>query len=280
MGFIMAKRIKTRFTYIYEGARYEILSVCEDGEGGLSIFIKPDQRSFDLTTNEEEGIKEDRFSVHASSKSTGTLIKKSVVFESGKKVTLAQFVHNSKDNLLAPVYIKCHAKPTVHQLCKPKGKDELITIGEFGSVDVTTLIVSVFVTNKKQCLPDFHGYTKFDVAFSIYRLWIYTSYLNIGALNDSSTLSMGTAPVQINEVIVDPFTPAPGASIDINNLEKTILMYKEWCAALLVTGLINRGKLPPSFHNVPLWFHPNPQDLLLERKQRGENVLVTPAHFM
>jgi hypothetical protein len=29
----MAKKSKTRFTYMYEGESYEIFSVCEDGEG-------------------------------------------------------------------------------------------------------------------------------------------------------------------------------------------------------------------------------------------------------
>ncbi|MHC8343368.1 hypothetical protein [Pseudomonas sp. RT6P73] len=276
----MAKKSKTRFTYMYEGARYEILSVCEDGEGGLSIYIKPDQRLVDSTTHYEEGIKEDRFSVHASSKSSGTLIKKSVVHESGKKITLAQFIHSSKENLLAPVYVKCHAKPTVHQLCNPKGKDELITVGEFGLADMTTLVVAVFVTNRKQCLPSFSGYTKFGKAFSNYRIWIYKSYLNIGALNDSATLSLGTSPMQIDGIMVNPFTPAPKASNNIDDLEGTILMYKEWCAAQLMTGLINRGKLPQHFENLPLWFHPNPQDLSLGRKERGEPVFIMPDHFM
>lgn len=276
----MAKKSKTRFTYMYEGARYEILSVCEDGEGGLSIYIKPDQRLIDTTTLEEEGVKEDRFSVHASSKSSGTLIKKSIVYESGKKATLAQFIHSSKEILLAPVYVKCHAKPTAHQLCKPKGKDELINVGEFGLADMTTLVVAVFVTKSKQCLPSFNGYTKFERNFSNYRIWVYTSYLNIGALNDSATLSLGTSPMQIDGVMVNPFTPAAKASIDIDDLANTILMYKQWCAAQLVTVLMSRGKLPPQFENVPIWFHPNPQDLSLGRQERGEPVIVMPAHFM
>lgn len=83
-GINMAKKSKTRFTYLYEGERYEIFSVCEDGEGGLSIYTKIDQRIID-SANNEESVKENRFSVHASSNSSGTLIKQSVVYENGKK---------------------------------------------------------------------------------------------------------------------------------------------------------------------------------------------------
>lgn len=54
----MAKKSKTRFTYMYEGQRYEIFSVCEDGEGGLSIYTKTDQRIIDSDNNEEEGVKD------------------------------------------------------------------------------------------------------------------------------------------------------------------------------------------------------------------------------
>lgn len=276
----MAKKSKTRFTYMYEGQRYEILSVCEDGEGGLSIYTKIDQRIINYDNNEEEDVKENRFSIHASSNSSGTLIKQSVVYESGKKATLAQFIHSSKETLVAPVYVKCHAKPTEHQLCRPKGKDEVVTCGEFGLIDMTTLVVAVFVTKRTQFLPDFNAYTTFEKSFSNYRVWLYISYLNIGALNDSSSLSLGTSPLQIDGVVVNPSTPMPIASINVADLEGTILHYKEMCTLNHMLSLIDRGKLPPNFAEIPLWFHPTPQDLDLGRKQRAEPIHITESHFM
>lgn len=276
----MAKKSKTRFTYMYEGQRYEIFSVCEDGEGGLSIYTKTDQRIIDSDNNEEEGVKENRFSVHASSNSSGTLIKQSVVYEIGKKVTLAQFIHSSKETLVAPVYAKCYAKPHSHQLCRPKGKDEVIACGEFSLTDMTTLVVAVFVTKKDQSLPDFKDYTMFEKSFSNYRVWLYMSFLNIGALNDSSSISLGTSPMQIDGEVVDPFTPTPKASIDVAHLEGAILNMKELCAMNLIMSLINRGKLPPQFASMPLWFYSTPETLSLGRKERDEPVHVLLGHFM
>lgn len=120
----------------------------------------------------------------------------------------------------------------------------------------------------------------FEKTFSNYRVWLYMSYLNIGALNDSSSISLGTSPMQIDGELVDPFTPMPKASVDVAGLEGAILDLKELCAMNLMVSLINRGKLPPQFANMPLWFYSTPENLSLGRKERNEPVYVLPAHFM
>jgi hypothetical protein len=173
--------------------------------------------------------------------------------------------------------VPCQA--TEHQLCRPKGKDKVVTCGEFGLMDMTILVVAVFVTKKSQFLPNFDAYSTFEKSFSNYRVWLYASYLNIGALNDSSSLSLGTLPMQLDGVVVNPSTPMPKASINVANLGGTFLHYKEMCTPNHMLSLINRGKLPPNFAEIPLWFHSTPQDLDLARNQRAEPIYITESHF-
>ncbi len=66
--------------------------------------------------------------------------------------------------------------------------------------------------------------------------------------------------MQMDGIMVNPSAPAPKASINIDDLEGTVLMYKEWFAPQFIMALVNLRKLPQHLENLPLWFHPNPQD--------------------
>lgn len=268
-------RMKTRFIYEYNGSSYELFSIQEDKEGGLSLYKKTDQRNLNRENLSEYPIKEDRYSIHATSKSSGTLIKKSLVLSSGQVTTAAKFVVDSKKHLLTHIYTKCHAAPTTHQTCKPKSKDEVLLIGSFEPHHRTTLVTTTLVTNAAQQLPSIKGYTLTSKTFSLYRIWVYSSYLNIQASNDSLAISWATSPIQVNGEILKDSPQIPRNSLDISELESTLLATKEWCAAEYVKNIIERGKGPESLMHQPLFFHPSPEDLELGRLERDQYGLLS-----
>jgi hypothetical protein len=91
----MVKKSKRDLRTCTKASATKSSQLAKTGRAGF-LSIRKQFKVINFANDEEEAVKENQFSVHASSNSSGTLIKQSLVYQNGKKETLAQFIRKRR----------------------------------------------------------------------------------------------------------------------------------------------------------------------------------------
>ena len=95
----------------------------------------------------------ERYSVHVSPDSPGTTIKRTARLETGRVMTTAMFVKDSKTELFAPLFARrCPDMKNPHYDSKPRPRDTIISTGEFDPAKGALTYV-LFVAHAGRSLP-------------------------------------------------------------------------------------------------------------------------------
>jgi hypothetical protein len=264
----MAKKAKTRFVLEVDGTLKETFSILELNDNGLNILEKFEQRYGE--DRDSPYVSETRISVHPSPASPGTLIKRHKILIDGTAITNALFIKDSKVNLLAHLCTKACPVFTDRYDCRPRERDQVVTLGRCKSSDACTFVYAILVGNRDRQYLDIRGFSKTRVQFRQFSIAIYSHYLNVPPFHASMTIMQATSPEQINGVASKPPIGDGGPSLTDEELPALLLDYSERAAAQLC---IMMSKELPSEQATflmgwPLWFYPTPESLLTEEAAR------------
>jgi hypothetical protein len=264
---------KTRFAVLYDGKPKELISIRERSGGDLVLLIR-----HPINFETEAGdvpIAQYHISVHESPHSEGTTIKTTYLLEDGIETTAAQFVRNSKEELLCPIVtFGCPLLNERYDL-HSRSKDRIVYLKKFGEQDRTTLVFTVVATRLRHEWRTVPGASLATAAFKRFEIGVYFSYMNLPSTTLGSVLLSATSQPRDNGAPRNvPTNVGFGTgrdSLAADGLAGHIKEFHVQAMAHIVSRAAKEGteEQRNQLMNIPLWAYPSPIDLHFGRGQRG-----------
>jgi hypothetical protein len=255
-----------------DGLNRRLLTVGEHVDGSLIFMFPHEENQPDGGTKNYEH----HVSLHLSPYALGRTITHTWLSDLGKKSARA-FVKDSERGLLWPLATKLYPLLTDGYALRLKKKEEHVSLGSYSASDMTTVIVTIVVSEPGGLPSIVRGFNLTELKFSMFSAGLYESFSSLPESSFGVTSLLGTTSQQLNNV---PFGPSPEIadgtfSMEHSELEAHLLesaqyvtqraceMIGDWAAGE------GRPDVKRALLSTPIWFHHSIDDLRLGRLERG-----------
>lgn len=227
----MGKRPAVRFVTSIDGVVVEIASFRELSDNQLNMSIAT-QELVEIDGTEHVVI-EQHFSVHGSNQGRDTSVTFKQVFADRPPLDYVSFLHNTEKHLLWPIIARRPGiSPSMEGRVPPqRSKDTVHKYGESRS-PFTTLFYSIFIASKNVEIEADERVNVLMHDFSRYRVFVFTTYLNIPSIRQGDIASLSTSTPVTNKKKDNTYQKIERESLGVDEL-----FDKHW---LLVCHLRNK----------------------------------------
>lgn len=232
---------KTRLVANVNGSEAELISLQENQAGDVQVFIRS-ALNHEISGADMKTLQE-KFSIHVTPTSPGTIIKKTTRLQGQTKVreTKASFVKDSKKSLLWFFYGRgCTSMRAPFYYPKFPADDTVVCIAPYVPADHTLLYILV-AQRAGEVAPELQNYRCDVFPFELFQVVVYTTFFNYPSIGRGTTIDSATSPLQIDDVPDGPAFGHGAASIPLAEFAKNVDDHCRWLIIQLRHQLFAAG---------------------------------------